>query len=292
MAIWLVYRKEDVPKNNWYIQQYISIGKQQGIEIELVLSEEIHIVCCQEGFLLYRDNQPVPFPKAAIIRTINPKLSELLEINGVRVFNPSIVSKICNDKALTYMKAAAIHIPMIPTENLKRDELAHYLTTVTKEQVVKTVDGHGGQEVFLIPSEQELPRQEKEHMVKVILSRTQSDFVAQPLIGSRHQDLRVYVLGSEILCAVLRTSQQGFKANYSLGGRVERYELNVEEEKLIQRIITEFPFDLVGIDFLIGDQGQLIFNEIEDVVGARMLYQCTDIPLVERYIQYIKKVII
>ncbi|MDF2611730.1 MAG: hypothetical protein K0R92_3204, partial [Lachnospiraceae bacterium] len=40
---------------------------------------------------------------------------------------------------------------------------------------------------------------------------------------------------------------------------------------------------------IIGDQGELIFNEIEDVVGARMLYQCTDINLVRLYLNYIKE---
>jgi len=33
----------------------------------------------------------------------------------------------------------------------------------------------------------------------------------------------------------------------------------------------------------------LIFNEIEDVVGSRMLYQCTDYNLVEHYLNYILK---
>ena len=49
-----------------------------------------------------------------------------------------------------------------------------------------------------------------------------------------------------------------------------------------------FDIGLAGIDFLIGDNGELIFNEVEDVVGARMLYQCVpDINLVGKYLDYI-----
>ena len=46
---------------------------------------------------------------------------------------------------------------------------------------------------------------------------------------------------------------------------------------------------MVSIDFIIDDNDQLIFNEIEDVVGARMLYKCSDIDIVREYLSYIKK---
>ena len=58
---------------------------------------------------------------------------------------------------------------------------------------------------------------------------------------------------------------------------------------MVQKIVDMFSFGLVGIDFLIDEKGAFVFNEIEDVVGARMLYQLTDINLVERYFKYILK---
>mgnify|MGYP000090003010 CR=1 FL=1 len=44
----------------------------------------------------------------------------------------------------------------------------------------------------------------------------------------------------------------------------------------------------IGIDFLF-DGGHLIFNEIEDTVGARMVYDKTDIDIIKLYCDYIKK---
>lgn len=116
-----------------------------------------------------------------------------------------------------------------------------------------------------------------------------SDVVLQPFTGSKHQDLRVYVIGKEIIAAVLRTAREGFKSNFSLGGDVQLYELSENEKNIITIIVNQFDFGLVGIDFIIGDEGELIFNEIEDVVGARMLYQCADINLVEKYLKFIIK---
>ena len=69
---------------------------------------------------------------------------------------------------------------------------------------------------------------------------------------------------------------------------MELYQLTEEQEENINRITALFDFGLVGIDFIVADDGTLLFNEIEDVVGARMLYQCTDINLVKKYLSFIK----
>ena len=123
---------------------------------------------------------------------------------------------------------------------------------------------------------------------KILNGLNQSNVVLQPLTGFRHQDLRVYVIGEKIIAAILRTAKEGFKSNFSLGGDVSEYQLSKEETTIVEKIISLFHFGLVGIDFIIGDNGELIFNEIEDVVGARMLYQCTDINLVGLYLEFIK----
>ena len=96
------------------------------------------------------------------------------------------------------------------------------------------------------------------------------------------------MIGTEIIAAVLRTAKEGFKSNFSLGGEVSLYELSDSEIEIVNRIIGQFEFGLVGIDFIIGDDGELIFNEIEDVVGSRMLYQCSDINIVEKYLSFIR----
>ena len=97
----------------------------------------------------------------------------------------------------------------------------------------------------------------------------------------------MYVLGDTILAAVCRTAKEGFKSNYSLGGEVSLYTLSDENISFVKKIMEQFSFGLVGIDFLVDEKGKFLFNEIEDVVGARMLYQLTSINLVEKYLQFI-----
>jgi len=158
-------------------------------------------------------------------------------------------------------------------------EIAGFLENCPLGTVLKAVDGHGGSQVCLYDGNVE----------KILRIMGRSDMVAQEKVGNRNSDLRVYVIGGKILASVLRESSEGFRANFSLGGSVSLYSLKAVEQELVQKIIDLFNFDMVGIDFILDDNGNLVFNEIEDVVGARMLYQCSDIDIVKEYLSYISK---
>ena len=71
-----------------------------------------------------------------------------------------------------------------------------------------------------------------------------------------------------------------------MGGRAEVYNLSDEEREKVEKVIRLFDFDFVGIDFIFNN-GKIVFNEIEDVVGSRMVYTYTDIDIVEMYVDYI-----
>jgi glutathione synthase/RimK-type ligase-like ATP-grasp enzyme len=62
--------------------------------------------------------------------------------------------------------------------------------------------------------------------------------------------------------------------------------LGWEEEAIIKSFCDALDFGLVGID-LMYHMGKPVFNEIEDVVGCRMLYSQTDLDPVSMYLDYI-----
>lgn len=169
---------------------------------------------------------------------------------------------------------------MVDSRFVHKNFLLEQLNTVKRPFVVKSVSGHGGSQVFLV---------EEGDDVAPIYEKLDDHVVIQPLASSKKQDLRVYIVGNEIVGAVLRTGKDGFRSNFSLGGKAEFYTLEEDEKAIVEKIVDLFDFGLAGIDFIIGDNGALIFNEIEDVVGSRMLYSCSDINIVALYLEYIKK---
>ena len=76
--------------------------------------------------------------------------------------------------------------------------------------------------------------------------------------------------------------------NYKHGSEIQLYEASSEQFKIVTKLIDSIGIvDFVGIDFFLTEDGKFIFNEIEDVVGSRMLSAlgCNDtVPL---YVEHI-----
>ncbi len=278
MTGWIIYEEAAAAYNRRYLSFYEEECEKRGIDLRLVLTKDLDFGAEGSGLYLRVCGETAVLPDFAICRVIHPLLTAHLEAMGVPVFNNSRVASVCNDKAKTYQTVAAAGIPVVTSRFVKREEAERVLRETAYPCVIKTVAGHGGAEVFLLD---EFPPED-------ILARFRAnDSVLQPFTG-RGEDLRVYVIGERIIAAVLRHSNEGFRANYSLGGSVSLYELNTDETALVRRIIDLFDFGLVGIDFIVGNDGELIFNEIEDVVGSRMLYAVSDISVVPLYLDYIQ----
>ncbi len=288
MRAWIIYFREGAKYNKQYIQMFQEEGRKLGVEVELILVEELDFGVLNNQLSILVNNKRKPLPDFVISRVIYPLLNKQLELMGIEVFNNSFVSEICNDKAKTYQYLASTGIKMVDSCFYRSYQVGSQLKKIDSPRVIKSVDGHGGSQVFLVDSTENSNDESTDDRKRILKRLGGSDVVIQPLTGSSHQDLRVYVIGKEIVGSVLRTAKEGFKSNFSLGGSVTLYTLMEQEKQLINLIIDRFDFGLVGIDFIIGDQGELIFNEIEDVVGSRMLYQCApEINIVERYLKFI-----
>ena len=64
--------------------------------------------------------------------------------------------------------------------------------------------------------------------------------------------------------------------------------LRDDQEQIVSRIVNELDFGMAGIDFLFDRDGNMVLNEIEDVAGSRMLYECAPhIDIVSQYVEYV-----
>ncbi len=280
-VFWLIYSEDDAVKNKTYISFYEKEGEKLGLIMQLLIAEKLSFGVKENVLYLSCSEEELRPPKFVIVRTIYPFLSRHLEMMGYSVWNNAFIAEMCNDKAKTYQYLAGTGIQMPDTSFIKfslADQVLERTEIKNSDYVIKAVDGHGGTSVFLYNNDRK---------ADLIRSMKSSDMVLQPRIGTKNKDVRVYVIGNKIIAAILRIGKNDFRSNFSLGGEVCLYDLKQQEKFLVEKIITKFDFGLVGIDFIIDDNDDLIFNEIEDVVGARMLYQCTDINLVRLYLEYI-----
>lgn len=277
---WLIYRKQDAKQNESFINWFIDEAQQQGVSLKLILREDITVGIINNKQTILIKSQPVNIPDFAVVRTIDMMLSRFLESLGIKVHNSATVSEMCNNKGLTHFYMNKFSIPMVDTVFLKREvELPD--SPIPYPVVMKEAGGHGGQQVYMIEN-----RQDWEDSFSAV---TSSDMIVQSTESIQFgKDVRVFVVGKEIVGAVLRKSSTDFRSNFKLGGSASWYPLNNRELEVIQSIIKNFDFGMVGIDFLVSNDGRLLFNEIEDVVGSRTLSAVSDINILEKYVTHIR----
>lgn len=286
---WIIYTQEDYQKNAEYAQRYIHKGMERALEIQLVFRENIQYGI-KGGNLWVEANQIQGLPDFIINRTLDSLLARHLELMGIKVFNSAEISIICNDKARTYQEAVKLGLPVLDTCFTTRSELMNPAKRSSSSSfsldypvIVKSVGGRGGAEVYRADCFDEVLKS---------VSLMQADrFVIQKMCSAPGRDVRVFVIGKQIIGAIERISQGDFKANYKLGGTAQLYRLNEKEISLVMKLINRFDIGFAGIDFIFDDEGNFIFNEMEDVVGSRTLCIYGDVDVVGLYLDHISTIL-
>jgi len=274
----ILYTREDYEKNQWFAERFIEEAPSYGMTIRLILTDFIALGS-ENGhlFIRYKNERWDTAPDFAINRSRNSSIARHLELMGCKVFNSADVTEVCNDKAKTHQLINAKGIKSVKTMFELSDWRNHGMDYPL---ILKEVSGHGGKDVHKIENLEQL---------SALVNTYQGErLLIQEMCKNPGIDIRAFCIGDEILACVKRQSEDGYKSNYSLGGRAEPYSLSNSEHQIITSILSIMKFDFVGIDFLVDEDDQFLFNEIEDAVGTRMLYQNYDFDIVEKYLSYIR----
>src|SRR5699024_3048822 len=246
-----------------YIQWFKQEAEKQQLCLKLVYDEQLTIQMETNGSSLKIEGHIVDKPDFVIIRKMGTLLQKQFEAMKIPTFNNAETAEICNHKVLTYLEIQKINIPMMPTVMISTETPPEELP-FNYPFILKSSTGHGGANVYWIDN----GRQWKQTLKTI----TSTDYIAQSCKDIQTgKDVRVFVIGQQIIAAVLRTNDNDFRANFKLGGKASLFELTPTMEATVKKIIKHFHFGMVGIDFLLHNNGNLVFNEIEDVVGSRIL---------------------
>lgn len=297
---YIIYYDEEAKKNSGFIDMLKSECRKYDIALEYISFEKVNLMS-ESSF----ENE---FKKIFFVinRTREYKLSLRFEKINIKVFHSSKITELGNNKYKTYCclkeyfeknKNEPQGEWIAHTVLVKADDLNNVLNDyIGKDYVIKSVDGHGGSQVFSLNDDGTKLgsyRKNRDNAKNNIYKSLQGhDCVLQKRIDSDSNDIRVYIVFGKIYAAVLRHGNDGFKSNFSLGGSVEEYFLDEEQKKFIEKFIEAFgagQLSMAGIDFIMTRDGNLIFNELEEMVGSRMLYNCSKHDIVRKYVEQIAK---
>lgn len=218
------------------------------------------------------------------------KLARILEDNGARLFNSAKSIELCDDKSLTFMalKDTGIEMPKtyIAPKTFSGFTDYDYFNKIADlagyPLIVKECLGSFGQQVYLAHNGEEL--------IEVIKSIGSRSFILQEYISSSEgRDVRIQVVGDQIVAAMYRYNDNDFRANITNGGSMKIFEPDEEMKKMALAVCRTLELDFGGIDLLFGENDRPVFCEANSNAHFKNLYDCTGINTADYIMKYIRE---
>ncbi|WP_301108370.1 RimK family alpha-L-glutamate ligase [Sporosarcina sp.] len=217
-------------------------------------------------------------------------LASYLKHNGIPVFNDPDVIETCDNKAKQYLELANHKIPMPKTiiapkvyPKFTIRDSGYYeivLDQLGLPMIIKEGHGSFGMNVYLIETEEAF--YEKVDELRGV------DYVFQEFIEtSRGRDLRVNIVGDEVVAAMYRHSETDFRANITNGGTAEVVELTTEQKQLAIRAAKAVGAEFAGVDLLYGENEEPLVCEVNAAAHIRNIFNVTGINVADAMISYI-----
>ena len=115
--------------------------------------------------------------------------------------------------------------------------------------------------------------------------------ILQRYVRAGNSDLRILVLGGEVLGAIHRIAMNGdWRSNVARGGAVKKAELNPELEELALKASSAIGGEFIGID-VFEEDGEYLVNEVNGVPEFKGFMEATRIDVPKILAEYVKRLL-
>lgn len=217
-------------------------------------------------------------------------LLEALTLSGIKVFNTREAIENCDDKVLTYLALAKANIPTPatypaplcykPGSTVPKAALKRIATELSYPIIVKESFGSLGKGVYLAKDEKEL-----ETLANRLIDRPH---LFQKFVSTSYgKDVRVIVIGGEVVGGMIRQSENDFRSNVAAGGRAEKYGLSDRIKEIALKAHKALGLDYSGVDILFGENGKPIVCEVNSNAFFKSFEAVTHINVARKYAEYV-----
>ena len=279
MDLWILYNisfKENQP--NPATRMYDEAIKNN-IDSKLMYYELLK----EENNNLYYDNILITdFPKIVLLRGNDTNVSKILEKRGIKVINSTFTINNCVDKLKTHEFVKRLNINQILTYQLNDINYEKAVSLVGLPFILKYRFGKQGMNIYIINNIEEFN--------EVIKNINPSDYLLQEYIKHTYgKDVRVFIIGNEVIGACMRVNNSDFKSNLAQGGLSYHYEIDDIIKNNSLKLAKELKGDIISVDYVFGDNG-LLFCEANTNPGFAS-FNYLGYPIRELFMKYIKKLL-
>ncbi len=220
----------------------------------------------------------------SLTRAVYSALS--LEHAGIRVINTARSLETCGDKWRTALALRSAGLPTPRTVLALTPEAARDVAEEFEYPMVfKPLVGSWGRRVALI-RDSDAADAVLEYCSA--MPAPQSHLLCiQEVVGKLGQDIRVIVVGGEVLGAVHRIARNSWKANVALGAGMQPCRLRNEVAELASKAVRATGAEIGGVDLLERVDGELCVLEVNAGVEFRGFSDATGIDVAGAIVNYV-----
>jgi len=293
MKGWILYKKaeKDLSVEDHGVNRLRAAAQSQGVILDVYSPEQFDLLSSEKALdVVFAGGKPLELPDFLIPRTgaesSYAALAAIRHIEEMSVYvcNTSRAITDVKDKMHMNQRLRAAGLPSPKTLLLRFPICIEFIEQqIGFPLVIKMISGARGQGIYLC----ETASQFKDLMELLSLQPLKQTYIVQEFVQESYGcDVRVFVLGGRILGCMKRISNEGFKANFSLGGRVEAYPLNSEIEELALRVAALFQLEIAGIDLLFTKDGFTVC-EANSSPGFKGMEQAMNTDIASQIMAYV-----
>jgi gamma-F420-2:alpha-L-glutamate ligase len=286
---WVVYNGNIAQGKFLDFAQWIQeAASKQNIRIKIIKNNEL-LVTIENGKSMIKGKYKDEKPDFVFFADKDIQLASQLEKIGIRVYNSASAIDICDNKNKMYQALADHEIPLPKTiiapmifqglPIIDMDHCQFVIKEIGFPMIIKEAYGSFGEQVYLIHNDKEMEQKIKE------LNGT--PYLFQEFIQTSYgQDLRLNVVGENVVASMKRVASDDFRANVSAGGKMEKYIPSMEEMSIAINAAKAVGACFAGVDLLFGADGPIVC-EVNSNAHIRNIFDCTGVNIADHMIRYI-----
>ena len=207
-----------------------------------------------------------------------------LRERGVRVFDNNFSEhRYSIDKVMDLLKLSLAGIPIPDTSYVRSYEnMKKFAPEIGFPIVVKSTRAGKGAHIYKADDEAGLDGIIEELMER---GKDAKSYLMQEFIPYQF-DLRILIIGDDVF-AMRRIPKEGeFRANFSLGGSVELYELDEAGRELAKKALAAVGMSVGGVDMLITEDDKRYILEVNHTAGLIGMEQATGKNIARIYLEH------
>jgi RimK family alpha-L-glutamate ligase len=270
--------------------ELIEAAQNQGHTVIKGPTNDVSSMISNDGSKFWLGREDISDVDMCLLRSFGPgsteqstrriSMLEHMEMAGIKVVNSTYPFRRSRDKYATQyvLHAAGIPIPQtFTTESLAR---AYQKTNEMGKTIYKPILGSMGR------GSMKFDNADLAYNAYRLLDRLQHPLILQKYVQTPGRDIRVFIVGDEVVGAVYKYLLEGeWKSNVAQGGRMVEEEMSDEIIDMAFKATEAMGLDYSGVDILESPEGPIVL-EVNASPGWQGLKKATGKDVADIIVRY------